>query len=248
MKILLLGDSITQGIGKKGINYQLIMENRYENLEFVNLAKSGSTIEYVVQNINMITQMGKDCDVAIIMYGSVDARIRPDTDKNRYRLWSLIPKHYRKAGMMDPRPFYSRGKIKKGLQIGDNLIRLLICKLMFLTQGKCQWCSVRQFENQYNIALENLNNVIPHIILLTPVCVDEKIYGKENVIQYEKYANVVKSIALKYHLSVVDIYNTFKKEIKKNGWDSVFYLDHFHPNINGYRIIADLLHNEILNL
>lgn len=30
MKILLLGDSITQGIGKKSINYQMVMENKPE--------------------------------------------------------------------------------------------------------------------------------------------------------------------------------------------------------------------------
>ena len=100
MKILLLGDSITQGIGKKSINYQMVMENKYKNLEFINLAKSGSTIEYVAQNLDEIAQKGKDCNLAIIMYGSVDARIRPDTDKNRFYLWSLVPKHYRKNGMM----------------------------------------------------------------------------------------------------------------------------------------------------
>lgn len=182
------------------------------------------------------------------MYGSVDARIRPDTDKNRFYLWSLVPKHYRKNGMMDPRPFYSRKKIKKFLQIGDNLIRSLVCKVMFLTQGKCQWCSVERFEIQYNNVLENLRPIIPNIILLTPAYIDEKIYGEDNVIQYKKYTNVVKRIAEEQHLSVIDIYSTLKKAVDESGWNSVFYLDHFHPNARGYEIMADLIYKEILKL
>ena len=30
MKVLLLGDSISQGIGKKSINFQKIIENKYK--------------------------------------------------------------------------------------------------------------------------------------------------------------------------------------------------------------------------
>ena len=76
---------------------------------------------------------------------------------------------------------------------------------MFLTQGKCQWCSVERFEIQYNNVLENLRPIIPNIILLTPAYIDEKIYGEDNVIQYKKYTNVVKRIAEEQHIWIIFI-------------------------------------------
>mgnify|MGYP004455110833 CR=1 FL=1 len=171
------------------------MKTNIKNVEFVNLAKSGSTINYIAEQADTITQI--ENDVTVVMYGSVDARIRPDTEKNRFYLWSLTPKHYRSPGMMDPRPFYSKNKIKKAMPIVDNFIRSIICHLMFLTQGKCQWCPKEQFAEKYIVTLTKMRQNISNIVLITPVYIDERIYGKENVIQYAEYTNIVKNIAEK---------------------------------------------------
>ena len=90
MKVVVLGDSISEGIGSKKMNYisscERILGKQYV---FTNMAKTGSTINYPCEHLSEI--INENPDICVIMYGSVDAQIRA----NRFKIKHLLPKHYR---------------------------------------------------------------------------------------------------------------------------------------------------------
>ena len=105
IKIVLLGDSITQGIGSRKINYEdmLIKYLHTQGIksEIVNLALTGTTIEYALSLMPKIEE--ENPDYIIIMYGSVDLQVRPNMDTNKWGILSLTPKRYKNIkGMLNP--------------------------------------------------------------------------------------------------------------------------------------------------
>ena len=66
MKIVLLGDSITQGIGKLKINY------------IHNLALTGTTVKYAMGLLEKIQEISPN--IVIITYGTVDLQVRPNSE------------------------------------------------------------------------------------------------------------------------------------------------------------------------
>lgn len=238
-KILLLGDSITEGIGNKKINYEGILKEKLDkNYNINNYALTGTTITYV--DFKLIKQ--EKPDIIIIMYGNVDVQFRPNLRKNKYKIVSLLPKHYKKInGILNPRPFYSKKIIRHSIHIIDNIIRHVLKKIIVSTQGWYQYTTPSQFIEVYTTLINNilkLNNNMQIICISTVVC-DDKIYNNSNK-QYEIINSSLQDFCLQNNnCYYVDIYSKFQKEIKENGWDKIYYKDHFHPNLNGYKIIAD---------
>ena len=77
MKVLLLGDSITQGLGSKRINFADELNDLLgENYEIINYAASGTTIIYAYSNMDLI--IDSECEVVCILYGNVDAQLKPN--------------------------------------------------------------------------------------------------------------------------------------------------------------------------
>ena len=110
MKIAILGDSISEGLGSKKINYVRplfeYLEEKLptEQIEIGNYSKTGKTIHYALDIIDDVNSFNPD--VVIIMCGIVDAMIRPNPSHKPNFYW-LVPKRYRGNGMLHPRPFYS---------------------------------------------------------------------------------------------------------------------------------------------
>lgn len=235
MKCVVLGDSISEGIGKKKINYVNDLQKE-TNYEFINLAKTGTTIVYANNLINEIINYGPD--IAIIMYGSVDAQIRPNIDKNKYNIKKFIPNRYLQKGMLDERAFYSKKIYRIIPDKIDNFIRKILKKIVVLTQGTIQLVPINQFTNIYTNFIKTLKKKNIKPILISTVFIDDK-YFLNSSIEYEKYNNVIKKIAAKEKCIFIDLYNELKNSKEIHGWDMYFSKDHFHPNERGYKFIAD---------
>ena len=149
VRIVLLGDSITQGIGSKQINYTEMLEIELKKYgiipEFFNLALTGTTVEYAFSKIDQITIINPD--YVVIMYGSVDLQIRPNMETNRFGILSITPKRYKEIkGMLNPRPFMSKKPRRYILECLDNIYRKIWRKVVLVTQGSMQYLTEKQFE------------------------------------------------------------------------------------------------------
>lgn len=237
MKCLILGDSISEGIGSKSINYiDYLKEMDFKkDIEFINLAKAGSTISYAVDRLQDIASLKPD--YCIIMYGSVDAQIRPNRKSDRWHINTMIPKRYKMGGMLAPRAFYSKKWYRWLPDRADNLFRLILRNLVLLTQGTIQLETLDVFECHYNVIVNKLLEINCKCILLSTVFIDDK-YFLNSSKEYVKYNKCVEEIANTHKCIYVDLYTGFKRSVINCGWKSLFAADHFHPNAAGYCFIA----------
>ena len=245
IKIVLLGDSITQGIGSYQLNYEKMLSAYLARIgiesQITNLALTGTTIEYGVKQISQIQKINPD--YIIIMYGSVDVQMRPNIETNKWGILSLTPKRYKNIkGMLNPRPFMSSRKSRYILDCIDNLYRRIWKKVVIATQGMMQYLSEEQFEHTYMELLHELQNY--NVICTSTMFIDDKIYTGKTVENYETANRFIKSFSLKNTnvIGYADLYNIQKDIVSQEGsYDKIFCKDHFHPNENGYQKIADAL-------
>jgi lysophospholipase L1-like esterase len=240
MKLVVLGDSISEGIGRKKINYCNDLKAYLENLgiknQIINNALTGTTIEYAVSNLNKFIE--ERPHVVIIMYGSVDAQIRPNIEKNRYRILDVIPSKYKNiGGMIDPRAFYSETLYRRVFQKMDNAYRYLLKKLLTLTQGTYQKVSLNDFYTNYEKLVKCLLKSNIKIICVSTVYIDDK-YFLDSSCEYAKYNEMINKISIRYKAKFVDVFSILKEDVVKKGWNNLYSSDHFHPNFNGYQKLA----------
>ena len=206
-----------------------------------NFASSGTMINYINNLYDDILEFNPD--LIIIMYGSVEAQIRPNVERDRFKLWSLTPKRYHIGGMLNPRPFYSKKFGRYVLDCLDNCFRGLLNKILFLTQGKCQWMNISRFDEEYRKVLDFLKQEgYKNIMMVSTIYLDDSIYnGSLN--EYKKYNSVIEKIADDTNNMYVDIFKVLESLVTKDTlqWKYYYYKDNFHPNINGLKVIADII-------
>lgn len=242
-KYILLGDSITEGIGGRRENYAQVIAQ--ENQAVVcNMSLTGSTVEYIGQLLEKIKD--EKPTVIVIMYGSVDVQFRPNMEKNRFHVVSMLPRHYREIkGILNPRPYYSSHLLKRIVHHVDNIARAMLKKIVVATQGYHQYYSVEAFQKCYQEQLNKLVSEVPEarIICVSTVPVDESIYPGTNR-EYQHANAIIQQIANDYKQACyVDVYTPLQRLVKKQGWNAAFFQDHFHPNSGGYLIIGQAIAN-----
>ena len=193
MKIAIYGDSISEGIGKRKVNYsEFIKEGlsqKYQNIIIDNFAHTGTTIKYLDEVLGSnITEY----DVIIIGYGNVDGMLRPDI-MHRPNYYRFLPSRYKQNGMLNPRPYYSSKYWRKIIQHLDSIVRTKLNKILLSCQGSTTWVSVEEFERIYknNITKIKCSGEKKKIVLLSTVRVGEKYFPGTNL-SYEKYNEVIR--------------------------------------------------------
>lgn len=235
----ILGDSISQGVGKRRTNYTSQLEAcSTGKIECNNMALTGTTISYVSKILPDISNAHPD--LIVVMYGSVDAQIRANIWRNRCGLCNIIPARYRGGGMLEPRAVYSKKWYRWIPDRMDTVIRFFIKKYVLLTQGKVQWVSKDEFSLMYRETIKSLLEITPNLILSSTVYIDDR-YFLNSSTEYESFNKVISELAEEFNLPFVDIYSQMKSCVHKEGWDSAFLKDHFHPNERGYSMIASKL-------
>lgn len=242
MKIILLGDSITQGLGSKKINFTKELQKLMgEETKITNLALTGTTILYAIDILDKIKE--EKPDLVFILYGNVDAQIRPNREGF---IFKKLPTRFKinNGSMISPRPFYSQQWDKKILQKGENLLRTIIRKLIYAVDGTEQWVDINEFETTYCLLCDKLNDLQINYFLCSTVYIDNKLFPG-SLEEYAKYNNVIKKLAIRNRVPFIDIYNMFSTAVLEKGWSKYYNYDHFHPNEAGYILMAEKIVKEI---
>lgn len=244
-KIYLLGDSITQGLGSKMVNFagelQKLLGGGYS---IVNLAYTGTTIDYALGLLDdgKVEKSEDGRTACIIVYGNVDAQIRPN---RQGKVFPYIPKRYRGGGMLMPRPFYSHAPWKNAFQHVDNLTRRLFTSLIKAVDGTEQWIHLGPFGEMYSNLLDRLVAAGVDAVCCSCVYIDERLFpGCQE--QYRFFNERIESAALERGLPYVDLYELLSERVRRDGWDSVYNKDHFHPSGEGYRLMAKEIAQAVL--
>lgn len=247
MKIVILGDSISQGIGTKKINYVKYLEESIKlkgiECKIINLAMTGTTIVYAKNILDKIKI--ENPDLVIIMYGSVEAQIRPNIDKNRFHLKDITPSRYKNiGGMLDPRALYSSKLTKRMTQYLDNIYRKFWKLILVKTQGVYQKLNKEMFNSEYNELLKELTAIGTKIICVSTIYIDDY-YFLNSSKEYVIYNKIINDLAIKFDVKYVDVYSRLEKEVVEQGWKKFYTADHFHPNVIGLELIAKLIAKEV---
>lgn len=239
-KVILLGDSITQGLGSKKINFTQALQNKLGNsFSVMNMALTGTTIFYAKSILNDI--ISHNPDYVILLYGNVDAQIRPNRNG---KIFPHIPSRFRKNGMLMPRPFYSRSLKRRLGQRIDNTLRKVFSSIIYQIDGTEQWVKKEKFREVYTFVTQKLKETGSQVLVCSTVYLDEKMFPG-SLEQYRLFNEEIYDIAEKYQYVFIDLYNPLKNAIEQFGWEAYYNYDHFHPNSGGYELISYLLAQEI---
>lgn len=115
------------------------------------------------------------------------------------------------------------------------------------TQGCHQYYTYEEFGEKYNEILNILYKEFINAIFIcvSAVYVDEKIYPGSNEEYMKANRLIQQSISCVKNTFYVDVYTELKNKVYKEGWNNVYYFDHFHPNEGGYIIIAEKILKKI---
>ena len=206
MKIILLGDSITQGLGSRTVNFQSALQE---------LLGDGNTV----------------------LYGNVDGQIKPN---RRGKIFPHIPGRLgaENGCMILPRPFYSGDPVKRLLQRGENMLRTILRKLVYAVDGTEQWLPIEPFMQTLDSACRTLEAMGVRPLICSTVHIDERLFPGSDA-AYLCYNARMRTYAEEHGLTFIDIYSVLRDHVERDGWSSCYNYDHFHPNGNGYRLMAE---------
>lgn len=143
-----------------------------------------------------------------------------------------------------PRPFYSRSPVKCLGQHIDNLQRKLYAGLIKLVDGTEQWMPIEQFAAHYAELLDRLHAMGFRAVPCSCVYIDGGLFPGTPE-QYERYNRRIAELAGERALPCIDFYGLFREKVEAAGWGSCYNEDHFHPNGDGYRLMAEIIASEI---
>ena len=235
MKVVLLGDSITQGLGSWRINFTDELKKSLSQDDIVeNLALTGTVIDYVKTILPQIVEARPD--YAVILYGNVDAMLKPSRTG---KIFKKLPHRFtmNNGSMLLPRPFYSAKWHKNIGQHLENGMRTILRNLIFKVDGTEQWMPLEQFQKHYIDVCSALCNEGIKPIICSTVFIDDRMFpgSEKEYLQYNKWMlDYAENKGFKY----IDLFTSLKDSVRHDGWPQYYNCDHFHPNENGYLIIA----------
>ena len=235
IKVALLGDSITEGLGSKKINYaKPLLENlnsAKKNYIIENFGASGTTIQYYFEVREKIEAFKPD--IILIFYGNVEAIHRPMMHEKSL-VYKLMPKRYKKNfSMIDPRPFYSHKCIKRFFQKIDSAYRFILKRYFIKKYGTYQILDIESFKRDYKKVLSELVSRDYRTICISNVRIDDYYFPKSSK-ALAAYRDVIKNAAEEFDCQYIDLYNW---QVGFS-WGEIYGEDHFHPNERGYNLIG----------
>lgn len=232
MRVVLIGDSIAQGLGVQGRSYGELVSDWIRacytsDVTFMNFAQSGMQLYESKNRLGEIVD--SDPSIVIIAHGITEAIIRPKDNALH-----VVPQRWRKPGWMDPRPYFSRRRLRRLGQIMESALRWRIKVLLIRMFGGMTWGDPSIFENDLQKFVSNVLNLThARVLFLTHCGIDER-YFPGSLQSLNIYAKKIYQVCDNFNSTRVKVCNVTNVCLK---WDD-FFSDHFHPNVNGHVRIA----------
>ncbi|MBO2943795.1 SGNH/GDSL hydrolase family protein [Paenibacillus sp. F411] len=240
MRIVFLGGSITEGLGvtRSGKTYANLLKSKLskgltEPIEIINYGASAMQVNESRQRYEHdILEMKPE--LIVFAHGNTEAVVRERKSILRY-----MPRRWRKAGWMDPRPYYSSRFTRRCMEQMESAIRWRVKVLLIKVFGGKQWMDVTEFKQQTKEFVQKVLCDSPNtrIILLIPGSIEEKYFpGTPN--SMEIYRRALKEI-FEYTRASGKVFMC-DSSMMLHQWDD-YFADRFHPNENGHDKIAEAL-------
>lgn len=229
---LIIADSVAGGFGqhnkKSFVHYSL----ESLDLDYIDHSANGMTttqyLQYLSDGKKVCKEQGdliKDEAITNIIYalGNVDCRVK---FKSNNCLSFLIPRRYRKE-KFDPRPYYSKRKIKKVFQHIDNLFRSFFRNFSVKTGNISLYVD-------FDTYIDNTHRILgtyPHakIVLISTSTVNNKNFPHAEKMFKEADRKLLE-ISSTHHANFFDL--------KENLNSSLLMLDGFHLTQKGHLSVA----------
>lgn len=219
VKIAILGDSVAAGLGARGRQFPVLVAEDL-GAELVDLSTSARMIG------DDDAEAVRGADIVVIAHGVTEAVLRPTTQALR-----CVPPRWRRAGWLDPRPFFGkRGPRRYGQRIESGCrwrVKVVLMRLF----GHQQWMGSEQFAMALRTAVDGCGP--DRVILVGGFTIDDRFFPG-SAAELERYAVVVRDVAAASGARHVDLTGACRR------WDD-YLADHFHPSQSGHRKIADLV-------
>ena len=232
MHVVLVGDSIAEGLGVAGRAYAdvlgEILRRDGADVRVTNLARSARQIGETAGLLPETVALRPD--VVVIAHGVTEGIVRPRTAALR-----LVPPRWRRIGWLDPRPYYSRRPGKRAYQKAESAIRWRVKNLLIGVYGGATLTSAPDFERTLADTVETLlRQTGARIVLLTPGGIDGRFYpGSPASLRGsgESIERVALNARQNGRVTVCRLAGLLDE------WGD-FLDDHFHPNAVGHARIA----------
>jgi lysophospholipase L1-like esterase len=233
MKIVVVGDSIAEGLGVKGRSYADLLGPRLRekvgrSIVITNLARTGIQITDTMRLTERIIE--DQPDVIVIAHGVTEAIVRPTQRAMRY-----VPKRWHRKGWLDPRPYFSKRWHKRLYQQIESAIRWRLKVFLIKAFGGETWLSPQDYRASLKKFMETLLERTPAIVIvLTPPYIDEKFFPG-SIASLRCYQNQTEEIMTTISASGRAVLCNVTDCLEQ--WED-FFADHFHPNASGHEKIS----------
>lgn len=222
--MVVYGDSIAHGLGANGNSYPVLLA-RILGMGLLDCTRSAMQLR---EACKLSHEAGR-ARLALIAFGITEAMVRPAKRSLR-----LMPPRWRRPGWMDPRPYYSRRRWKRVAQRVESTLRWRSKVALIRLLANERWGSPQQYECDLLQMIDDLKRLgVVHVVLIGHMGHDERFFpGSAG--SCDEFQVVNRSVADRTGSLYLDGAGLCRR------WED-FLLDHFHPNEQGHKRIADAL-------
>lgn len=223
--LLLMGDSIAAGLGVSDDKYGRILSKELD----VSLVDISASARPISESERLLPSDLRGIGVVIIAHGITEAILRPSE-----RSLAFVPMRWRRAGWLDPRPYYSTRLLRRFGQRVESSVRWRVKRLLLSRCSPGQMMDLPAYTATLRRIKVKMRAAGVRIIVLGPPELDERFFPGSPA-QLALYAKAAEDEGVEY----VSLTGVLHK------WDD-YFADHFHPNGRGHRKIADVILHALL--
>ena len=219
--VVAFGDSIAAGLGARGRAFPRVLAERL-GAELDDRSLSATKVS---RSLELAVADPPVADVALVMHGVSEALPRVPE-----HLLARLPRRWRGAGRLDPRPYFSSDPRKRMIQRADSWARTRTKVSLMRLAGTERWMTLPEYRRDLGLLLEALDGC-GQVVVLGPTPIDDRGFpGASRALA--EYAAVTRAVAADAGATFIAL------DAVLDRWDDLL-ADHFHPTASGHAKIAE---------